>query len=423
MNILIIGNGGREHALAWKVRQSPLAQRVFVAPGNAGTALEPGVDNVAINATDSAALLDFAADHAIDLVIVGPEAPLAAGIVDQFNAHNIPCFGPTQAAARLESSKAFSKSFMAHYHIPTARYASFTDLATAKAYVQHHPLPLVIKADGLMAGKGVVIAPNLATAETTLDQMLQHGGCVVIEEFLSGEEASFIVLAAGEHAIPLASSQDHKALYDGDNGPNTGGMGAYSPAPVVTPALQQRIMHEVIYPTLHGLIERGTPYTGFLYAGLMITPSNDIKVLEFNCRLGDPETQPLLMRLTSDLVSCCLAALQHNLTAVNLEWDPRPALGVVLATSGYPNTPITGDIIHGLPAHELPGCKLFHSGTTLQQNHVVTAGGRVLCATALGENVRDAQQKAYQLASKVHWEHQYYRSDIGYRAVTREELV
>lgn len=428
MNILIIGHGGREHALAWKARQSPLAKHVFVAPGNAGTALEPGIENVAISALDIPQLVNFAKQQNIDLTIVGPEAPLAAGIVDTFRTHNLLCFGPTKAAAQLESSKAFSKDFMVKYQIPTAKYATFTDLAQAQDYVKHHDFPLVIKADGLAAGKGVVIAQHLAEALACLEDMLSGhslgnaGHRVVIEEFLSGEEASFMVLTDGQFAIPLATSQDHKARDEGDRGPNTGGMGAYSPAPVITDALQQRIMDTIIYPTLQGLAAEGIPYCGFLYAGLMITADQTVKVLEFNCRLGDPETQPILMRLQSDLPGACLAALTGQLPNITLTWDPRPALGVVLAAKGYPNTYPQGDIIHELPP-DTADTKVFHAGTTLAQDQIKTAGGRVLCATALGNSILEAQTRAYALAKNIVWDNMYYRTDIGHRAIIRESAV
>ncbi|HVV68025.1 MAG TPA: phosphoribosylamine--glycine ligase [Gammaproteobacteria bacterium] len=426
MNILIIGNGGREHALAWKVRQSPEATRVFVAPGNAGTALEPGIENIPINATDIPKLIDFAKKQHIDLTIVGPEAPLAAGIADEFQQQQLPCFAPSQAAARLESSKAYSKDFMARYHIPTAHYATFTDLSAAITYIKQQSFPLVIKADGLAAGKGVVIAQSESQAQAFVQEMLSGqtlgnaGQQIVIEEFIQGEEASFIVMADGTYALPLVTSQDHKTRDDGDTGPNTGGMGAYSPAPVITSSLHAKIMETVIYPTLRGLAAQGTPYTGFLYAGLMITPQNAIKVLEFNCRLGDPETQVILMRLQSDLVSVCLAALHGQLNTVKLLWDQRPALGVVLAAKGYPDRYAQGDVIQHLSEAVAADCKVFHAGTVLDNEQVKTAGGRVLCATALGDSIKDAQFKAYALAKQVSWENAYYRRDIGYRAIMRE---
>ncbi len=429
MKILIIGNGGREHALAWKAAQSPLVKQVFVAPGNAGTALETKTKNVAIKSTDVSALLNFARKEAIDLTIVGPEAALAIGVVDQFQAAGLKCFGPTQAAAQLESSKAFSKEFMQRHGIPTAQFATFSDLNAAKEYLKQVSLPIVIKADGLAAGKGVVIAQTLIEAIAAVTVMLAEqafgnaGQKVVIEEFLQGEEASFIVMCDGEHVIPLASSQDHKARDNDDLGPNTGGMGAYSPAPVVTPAVHQRIMREVIEPTLAGMQQAKIPYTGFLYAGVMIAPDGSPKVLEFNCRLGDPETQPLLMRLQSDLVSLCLAAVEQRLDKIKIEWDPRSALGVVLTARGYPSEYPTGEEISGLPKSENADCKVFHAGTALHDGKIVTAGGRVLCVTALGDTVAAAQTKAYAIAKTIYWPHQYYRTDIGYRAIAREQNI
>lgn len=425
MNILIIGNGGREHALAWKVKQSPLVSQVFVAPGNGGTALETGVQNITIAPTDISKLLAFAQQQSIDLTIVGPEAALAAGVVDAFTDQGLRCFGPTKAAAQLETSKVFSKQFMLTHHIPTARYASFTDLSSALAYIQHHPYPLVIKADGLAAGKGVVIAHDLTQATATLQHMLSGqmlgdaGERVIIEEFLEGEEASFIVISDGKFALPLASSQDHKARDNGDMGPNTGGMGAYSPASIITPTLQQQILDQIIYPTLQGMAALGLPYHGFLYAGLMITRQGQPKVLEFNCRLGDPETQPILLRLQSDLAEACIAALEHRLEQIQLKWDPRPALGVVLTAKGYPGEYPQNETILGLAETGTEG-KLFHAGTKLENDLLKTAGGRVLCATSLGRTVLEAQQKAYRLAATIQWPHQYYRTDIGYRAIARE---
>lgn len=420
MNILIIGNGGREHALAWKVVQSPNVQQVFVAPGNAGTALETKTQNIQIAATDVIALVKFAKENEIDLIIVGPEAALAVGVVDAFAQAGLACFGPTQAAAQLESSKAFSKAFMQRHHIPTAAYQSFTEIKAAKKYLHERSLPIVIKADGLAAGKGVVIAQSWVQAEAAIDEMLGLGKQIVIEDFLQGEEASFIVMVDGEHVVSLATSQDHKTRDNGDRGPNTGGMGAYSPAPVITPKLQQRILKEIIEPTVQGMAQEGHPYCGFLYAGLMITPEGNPYVLEFNCRLGDPETQPILLRLQSDLVELCLHALKGNLRQAKLSWDPQVALGVVMVAQGYPLQYPTGEVIQGLPA-ETKDCKIFHAGTALRDNQIVTAGGRVLCVTALAETVRDAQQKAYALAKQIRWEHLHYRTDIGYRAVIREE--
>ncbi|RJQ45639.1 MAG: phosphoribosylamine--glycine ligase [Gammaproteobacteria bacterium] len=424
MRILIVGGGGREHALAWKVAQSPRVSKVFVAPGNPGTAREPKTENVAIETTGIAALLRFAQDNRIDLTIVGPEAPLSLGIVDQFQSAGLRCFGPTQAAAQLEASKSYAKDFMARHRIPTAAYAVFTELDQAVAYIHQTGAPLVIKADGLAAGKGVVIAEDKPAALAAVSDMLSGtllgaaGSRVVIEEFLTGEEASFIVMADGEHALALASSQDHKRRDDGDQGPNTGGMGAYSPAPVVTPAVHARVLREVIEPALRGMAAEGKPYTGFLYAGLMITPGGAPRVLEFNCRLGDPETQPIMLRLRSDLVTLIEAALDKKLDQVHAEWDERVALGVVLAAQGYPGAYRKGDVIHGLS--QASGGKVFHAGTAQQGKDIVTAGGRVLCACALGESYRAAQYHAYQLAQSIRWDGMFYRRDIGARAVARE---
>jgi phosphoribosylamine--glycine ligase len=425
MKILIIGNGAREHALAWKAAQSPHVEKVFVAPGNAGTALESRVENVAIAATDVNALADFAKRADIGLTIVGPEAPLAAGIVDLFNSLQLSCFGPSQLAARLESSKTFAKDFMQRHHIPTANYANFSDLATAIAYIKQKSMPIVIKADGLAAGKGVVIAKSQEEAIATVTQMLQGSlgqasQSVVIEEYLQGEEVSFIVITDGESVLSLATSQDHKTRDNGDRGPNTGGMGAYSPAPIVTDMLEQQILETIIKPTLNGLKKEGCPYVGFLYAGLMITPQNQIKVLEYNCRLGDPEAQPILIRLRSDLIELCKAALNQQLNKMILSWDPRPALTVVLASQGYPFEYQKGDIIYGLQYIDLPHQKVFHGGTEHKNGHIVTCGGRVLCATALGDTIGQAQTAAYELAKKITWDHQYYRTDIGYRAINRD---
>ena len=426
MNILIVGGGGREHALAWKAAQSPLADKVFVAPGNAGTAREPGVENVPIAVDDHEALKAFALREAVGLTIVGPEVPLVKGLVDRFTAAGLKCFGPVRRAARLEGSKTFSKDFMSRHGIPTAAWESFTEVEPALAYLQRMGAPVVIKADGLAAGKGVILAHDLKTAEATVRDMLagnafgEAGHRVVIEEFLNGEEASFIVMADGEHVLPMASSQDHKAVGEGDTGPNTGGMGAYSPAPVVTPELHERIMEEVIRPTILGMTKDGTPFTGFLYAGLMIAPDGSPKVLEFNVRFGDPETQPILLRMKSDLVAHCLAALEGRLDQEQVEWDPRAALGVVLAAGGYPGDYRTGDPIEGLPETEPEGTKIFHAGTAEQDGRIVTAGGRVLCVTALGDDVADAQQRAYQLVERIHWPGMQYRRDIGYRAIARQ---
>jgi phosphoribosylamine--glycine ligase len=428
VKILIVGGGGREHALAWKAAQSPQASQVYVAPGNAGTALEPKLENVAIAADDVEALLAFAQEAAIDLTIVGPEAPLVKGIVDRFSAAGLRCFGPSQQAAQLEGSKAFCKDFLARHRIPTAEYQTFTDIAAAQAYVRVKGAPIVVKADGLAAGKGVAIAQSEAEAFAAIEEMLsgnafgEAGHRVVIEEFLQGEEASFIVMADGVHALAMASSQDHKARDDGDQGPNTGGMGAYSPAPVVTPAVHERAMAEVILPTLRGMAAEGVPYTGFLYAGLMVGPDGAVKVLEFNCRFGDPETQPIMLRLQSDLVALCQAALDQRLDQVAAQWDARPALGVVLAAAGYPFDYPKGEPISGLDHPDLAGSevKVFHAGTQLRDGQVLTAGGRVLCACALGDSVAAAQAKAYQAVDRIHWAHAYCRRDIGWRAVQRE---
>ncbi|MFO1433088.1 MAG: phosphoribosylamine--glycine ligase [Candidatus Competibacteraceae bacterium] len=426
MNILIIGGGGREHALAWKVAQSPRVRHVYVTPGNAGTALEPKVTNLGIGVEDIPELVRFARGHDIALTIVGPEAPLVLGVVDTFRDAGLRCFGPTRAAAQLEGSKTFAKDFLARHHIPTAEYRSFTELEPALAYIRAKGAPIVIKADGLAAGKGVIIAQTVQAAAATVQAMLRDnafgtaGRRVVIEEFLQGEEASFIVLVDGQHILPLASSQDHKARDDGDQGPNTGGMGAYSPAPVVTAAMHERILREVIEPTVRGMAAEGHPYTGFLYAGLMITADGTPKVLEYNCRCGDPETQPILLRLRSDLVELCEAALDGHLDRVTADWDPRAALGVVLVAGGYPGDYRKGDVITGLPTHEEEGVKLFHAGTATKDGRVVTNGGRVLCATALGATVQEAQRRAYALAGRIDWDGVYYRNDIGYRAIRRE---
>ena len=423
MKILIVGGGGREHALAWKAAQSSSAEKVFVAPGNAGTALEPNLENVEIAADDVSALLAFAKQQQIDLTIIGPEAPLVKGIVDSFQEAGLKCFGPTAQAAQLEGSKAFCKDFMARHNIPTAEYQTFTDTAEAITYIEAKGAPIVVKADGLAAGKGVIVAQTIAEATSAVEDMLSGhafgaaGNRVVIEEFLAGEEASFIVIADGKHALPMATSQDHKARDNGDKGPNTGGMGAYSPAPIVTPEIHDRVMREVIEPTLQGMIEDGIPYTGFLYAGLMIAPDGSLKVLEYNCRFGDPETQPIMMRLKSDLTELCEAALDGTLNSVETDWDERAALGVVLAAGGYPGDYRKGDVITGLPKSELADRKVFHAGTQLQGNDIVTSGGRVLCACALGETIKDAQDNAYALTAEIQWDGIYYRTDIGFKAI------
>jgi phosphoribosylamine--glycine ligase len=427
MKVMVIGGGGREHALAWKAAQSPLVTQVFVAPGNAGTALESNLQNVAIAADDVDALLAFAQQEQIALTIVGPEAPLAKGVVDKFRAAGLAIFGPTKAAAQLESSKAFAKDFLARHQIPTAAYQNFTEITAAKDYVRRLGTPIVIKADGLAAGKGVIIAQTEAEAFAAIDDMLSGnkfgdaGSRVVIEEFLTGEEASFIVMVDGQHALAFASSQDHKARDNADKGPNTGGMGAYSPAPVVTAAVHDWVMQQVIYPTVRGMAAEGNVFTGFLYAGLMIAPDGSAKVLEFNCRFGDPETQPIMLRLESDLVALCQAAVDGKLDQMQLDFNPQAAVGVVLAAGGYPDTYAKGKVISGLEqAAQLPG-KVFHAGTELKDGQVLTNGGRVLCATALGDTVTLAQQAAYQLAAAINWDQLYYRTDIGYRAVAREQ--
>lgn len=425
MRVLVIGGGGREHALAWKAAQSPLVEEVIVAPGNAGTAREPRVRNVAVSAEDIDGLLDLARRESVGLTIVGPEAPLVAGIVNRFEEAGLACFGPSAATARLEGSKDFTKRFLERHHIPTARYRSFTDAAAARRYVESEGAPIVIKADGLAAGKGVVVARTVAEACAAIDGMLsdhqfgEAGACVVVEEFLEGEEASFIVIADGTDVLPLATSQDHKARDDGDAGPNTGGMGAYSPAPVLTAILERRVMDDVIKPTLEGLAAEGTPYRGFLYAGLMITADETPKVLEFNCRFGDPETQPIMMRLKSDLVALCRSAIDGSLKEHRVEWDPRAALGVVMAAGGYPGVYEKGKVISGLDEAG-NDCKVFHAGTALSGESVVTDGGRVLCVVGLGDTVSAAQREAYAGVSRVSWDDEFHRSDIGYRAIARE---
>ncbi len=425
MKILVVGSGGREHALAWKLAQAAGVTQVFVAPGNAGTAREPKLENLPI--TDINALADFAAENAIHLTVVGPEAPLAAGIVDVFRARGLKIFGPTKAAAQLESSKDFAKRFMARHKIPTAGFETFTDAAAAHDYVNRQGAPIVIKADGLAAGKGVVVAMSLDEAHAAIDDMLSGnklgsaGARVVIEDFLDGEEASFIVLVDGKNVLPMATSQDHKRIGDGDTGPNTGGMGAYSPAPVVTPAVHDQVMRDIILPTVRGMEADGIPFTGFLYAGLMIGKDGSVKTLEFNARMGDPETQPIMMRLKSDAVKMFEHAIAGTLDQANTEWDPRVALGIVMAAQNYPETPRKGDVIHGLPAGNAAAddAHVFHAGTADDHGNVVTNGGRVLCVTALGDTVAAAQKRAYEAAATIAFDGMQYRKDIGYRAINR----
>ncbi|WP_273396292.1 phosphoribosylamine--glycine ligase [Actinobacillus porcinus] len=427
MNILIIGNGGREHALAWKAAQSPLASKVFVAPGNAGTALESAVENVNISATDVPALVKFAQENDIGLTIVGPEAPLVVGVVDAFESAGLTIFGPRQSAAQLEGSKAFTKDFLARHNIPTAEYQNFTDVDQALAYVREKGAPIVVKADGLAAGKGVIVAMTLQEAEEAIKDMLsgnafgEAGSRVVIEEFLDGEEASFIVMVDGVNVEPMATSQDHKRVGEGDKGLNTGGMGAYSPAPVVTQEIHNRVMEQIIYPTVRGMAAENNVYKGFLYAGLMIDKNGQPKVIEFNCRFGDPETQPIMMRMKSDLVELCLKACEGKLNEVKSEWAEEAALGIVLAAEGYPGDYRKNDEIHGIPAQPAQGEKVFLAGVAEKDGKLVTNGGRVLCVTALGNTVFDAQQKALKLAEQVTWTGRFYRRDIGYRAVAREQ--
>lgn len=427
MNILVIGSGGREHALAWKAAQSANVEKVYVAPGNAGTALEPKLENVDIAVDQFEKLADFAAGNQVKLTIIGPEAPLVDGIVDYFSERGLACFGPSKGAAQLEGSKAFTKDFLARHQIPTAEYQNFTELEPALTYVREKGAPIVVKADGLAAGKGVIVAETLEQAEDAITDMLSgnafgDAGCrVVIEEFLNGEEASFIVIADGDHVLPMATSQDHKRVGEADSGPNTGGMGAYSPAPVVTPEIHQRIMDEVIMPTIEGMKSEGNDYTGFLYAGLMIMADGTPKVIEYNCRFGDPETQPIMMRLQSDLGELCLAALNKKLPSHQASWDQRPSMGVVLAAGGYPGSYPKGDLILGLDQAIGDGMKVFHAGTKESTDGVVTNGGRVLCATALGSSVSEAQNRAYSLAAKISWNGMFMRRDIGYRAVAREK--
>jgi phosphoribosylamine--glycine ligase len=426
MKVLIVGGGGREHALAWKTAQSPRVEQVFVAPGNAGTAREPKVQNLNIAAVDSAALVALARDQGVDLTLVGPEAPLVAGIVDAFAHAGLRCFGPTRAAAQLEGSKAFAKAFLKRHGIPTAVYQSFTDVDEAVNYIRQVGAPIVVKADGLAAGKGVTVAETEAQAIEAAHQMLvgnaygEAGRRVIIEEFLRGEEASFIALVDGKHVIPLATSQDHKARDDGDRGPNTGGMGAYSPALVITPSLHQRILDEIILPTVRGMAQEGHCYTGFLYAGLMIGLDGTPRVLEYNCRFGDPEAEPIVLRLRSDLIDLCEAALEGQLDTVEASWDPCASLGVVMAQAGYPGHYNKGEVIHGIAERDPPDTKVFHAGTRDRDGTLVTAGGRVLCVCALGTTISEAQARAYGRVARIHWNGVYYRKDIGHRAVLRE---
>ena len=427
MKVLVIGGGGREHALAWKIAQSPLVREVLVAPGNAGTATEAKVRNVAVAAEDFDALIDLAQREAVELTIVGPEPPLVAGVVDRFEAHGLKCFGPRADAAQLEGSKAFTKAFLTRHRIPTAGYRNFKQLAPALAYVRTCVLPIVIKADGLAAGKGVVIAQSSAEAQLALENILEHrlfgaaGATVVIEDYLEGEEASFIAMVDGTQVVPLASSQDHKTRDDGDRGPNTGGMGAYSPAPVVSEQVHERVMNEIMLPAVHGLVADGIHYRGFLYAGLMIDSAGRPKVIEFNCRLGDPETQPILFRLRSDLVALCLKSFDGTLELATVDWDRRAAVGVVMASRGYPGRYDKGKPISGLDQAAGADVKIFHAGTRLSGSEVLSDGGRVLCAVALGSSVSEARERAYRAVKKISWEGAFWRSDIGYRAVQREE--
>jgi phosphoribosylamine--glycine ligase len=430
MKVLVIGSGGREHALAWKLRQSPKCTQVFVAPGNPGTANESGIENVAIDVTDIEGLVIFAKDNDIGLTVVGPEVPLVLGVVDAFEKAGLRCFGPSQAAAQLEASKSFTKDFLARHQIPTAAYSVFTEVEAATNYIREQGAPIVVKADGLAAGKGVIVAMTEQEAIAAVEDMLSGnafgdaGHRVVIEEFMVGEEASFIVMVDGKNILSLATSQDHKARDNGDKGPNTGGMGAYSPAPVVTSEVDSRIIKEVIEPTVAGMATDGRPYTGFLYAGLMIDAEGNPRVVEYNCRFGDPETQPIMMRLQSDLVELCEAALDGQLDSADVQWDPRASIGVVLAAGGYPDSYKKGDVISGLEALDGTDAKVFHAGTAFDADgNVVTAGGRVLCATALGNTVAEAQSKAYDMVKQISWHDMYYRTDIGYRAVAREQAI
>lgn len=426
MKIMVVGGGGREHTLAWKCAQSERVDVVFVAPGNAGTALDNKLQNVEIDTMDFAALAEFATAERVDLTIIGPEAPLVAGICDYFQECGLPCFGPSKKAAQLEGSKAFTKDFLARHNIPSADYKNFTEVDAALAYIDEKGAPIVVKADGLAAGKGVIVAETVSEAKDAVRDMLSgnafgDAGCrVVIEEFLQGEEASFIVVADGEDILPMATSQDHKRVGNGDTGSNTGGMGAYSPAPVVTDEVYDRVMNEVVVPTVKGMVAEGNSFSGFLYAGLMISADGTPKVIEYNCRLGDPETQVLLMRLRSDLVAICEAAVNHELGQMHSSWDPRPAVGVVLAAGGYPGKYAKGDLISGLPERETAGEKMFHAGTQQSDEGIVTNGGRVLCATALGTTVTEARERAYRLANSISWKDCYKRGDIAYRAIARE---
>ncbi|MCO6523828.1 MAG: phosphoribosylamine--glycine ligase [Candidatus Schmidhempelia sp.] len=427
MKVLIIGNGGREHALGWKVAASPLVSKVYIAPGNAGTANEPKLENITITITDVEQIVTFAKQKQIDLTIVGPETPLVLGIVDRFRESGLAIFGPSQAAAELEGSKVFTKDFLKRHCIPTAEYCYFTEVEPALAYIRQQGTPIVIKADGLAAGKGVVVAMSFDEAAAAVYDMLagnafgDAGHRIVIEEFLSGEEASFIVMVDGKHVLPMATSQDHKRVGNGDTGPNTGGMGAYSPAPVVTDAVFEKTMQQIIYPTVNGMAQEGRPYTGFLYAGLMIDQDGNPKVIEFNCRFGDPETQPIMLRLKSDLVQLCLAAISGNLNTQTVEWDPRPALGVVMAAKGYPSTYRCGDEISGLLAVNQKDCKIFLAGARSIAGKIVTNGGRVLCVTALGETLLAAKEQVYRNIQQIHWQGAFYRHDIGDRAIYRKD--
>lgn len=427
MKVLVIGSGGREHALAWKLSQSPQCSQVYVAPGNPGTDKEPGIENVAIAVEDLQGLVTFAKDNDIELTVVGPEVPLVMGVVDAFEAAGLRCFGPSKEAAQLEASKSFTKDFLARHQIPTAAYQVFSDVAEATAYIKQQGAPIVVKADGLAAGKGVIVALTEAEAIAAVEDMLsgnafgEAGHRVVIEEFMTGEEASFIVMVDGSNILPLATSQDHKARDNGDKGPNTGGMGAYSPAPVVTDDVFERIMQEVIEPTVKGMAADGRPYTGFLYAGLMIDESGAPRVVEYNCRFGDPETQPIMMRLQSDLLTLCEAALDKRLDQVSVDWDPRAAVGVVMAAGGYPDSYNKGDVISGLDTADSDSVKVFQAGTASKDGDIVTAGGRVLCVTAVGESVAEAQASAYKSIENISWHDAYYRTDIAYRAIAREQ--